>query len=542
MTNLNKIVKSRDITLITKVCRVKAMVSLIVTYGCERWTIRKAERRKFDAFELWCWRKILRVPWTARRSNPFILQEIKPDCSLEGMILKAKLKYFGHIMRRGDTLEKMLIWGKVEGKKKRGRPSARWMHDILQDCIYINSSLHRRVWVKRQSTMTLIVAVVVALGLCVTSCYSDCSMQRNQMVPRGTKQTGCWKHGSMHPYFSKWKTTDCQECTCYKQGVECCSDDSVAIGYNPKICIAIKEDCVTKVVRKKDHSIKCPHKMIAQNTDSTDSSDSKDDSGKKDSDSDEGKVDLSDYLELLKLFDDPDDCEEKEKNKKSAEKGAEGKGQDNYGESKKNNVKENDRKTAERNGQESNRKNVNNNEKENNGKTAEKSVQEKSTKNAERKVEENHGNGVKNNVKENNHKTAERNVQESNRKNVNNNEKGHDGKTAEKSVQEKSTKNAERKVEENHGNGVKNNVKENNHKTAERNVQESNRKNVNNNEKGHDGKTAEKSVQEKNTKNAERKVQENHGNGVKNNVKKNDHKTEERHVQENYHKITKIIV
>ena len=132
MTNLSKIVKSRDITLTTKVRIVKAMVFPIVTYGCESWTMRKAERRKIDAFELWCWRKILKVCWTARRSNRSILQEIKPDCSLEGMILKAELKYFGHIMRRQDTLEKILMMGKVEGKRKRGRPRARWMDDILE--------------------------------------------------------------------------------------------------------------------------------------------------------------------------------------------------------------------------------------------------------------------------------------------------------------------------------------------------------------------------------------------------------------------------
>uniref|UniRef100_A0A803T5B0 ribonuclease H n=1 Tax=Anolis carolinensis TaxID=28377 RepID=A0A803T5B0_ANOCA len=132
MVNLDKILKSRDITLATKVRIVKAMVFPIVTYGCESWIIRKAERRKIDAFELWCWRKILRVPWTARRSNQSILQEIMPDCSLEGRILEAKLKYFGHIMRREESLEKIMMLGKMEGKRKRGRPRVRWMDGILE--------------------------------------------------------------------------------------------------------------------------------------------------------------------------------------------------------------------------------------------------------------------------------------------------------------------------------------------------------------------------------------------------------------------------
>uniref|UniRef100_A0A803TEG4 Reverse transcriptase domain-containing protein n=1 Tax=Anolis carolinensis TaxID=28377 RepID=A0A803TEG4_ANOCA len=132
MANLDKIVKSRDITLTTKVHIVKAMVFPIVTYGCESRIIRKHERRKIDAFELWCWRKILRVPWTARRSNQSILQEIMPDCSLEGRILEAKLKYFGHIMRRQESLEKIMMLGKMEGKRKRGRPRARWMDGILE--------------------------------------------------------------------------------------------------------------------------------------------------------------------------------------------------------------------------------------------------------------------------------------------------------------------------------------------------------------------------------------------------------------------------
>ena len=109
MTNLDSILKSRDITLSTKVRLVKAMVFLVVVYGCQSWTIRKAERQKIDAFELWCWRRLLRVPWTARKSNHFILKEISPGCSLEGLMLKLKFQYFGHLMRRADSLEKTLM-------------------------------------------------------------------------------------------------------------------------------------------------------------------------------------------------------------------------------------------------------------------------------------------------------------------------------------------------------------------------------------------------------------------------------------------------
>ena len=118
MTNLDSILKSRDITLPTKVCLVKAMVFPVVMYGCESWTINKDELRRIDAFELWCWRRLLRVPWTERRSNQSILKEIIPGCSLEGLMLKLKLQYFGHLMRRIDSLEKTLMLGKIEGGRK----------------------------------------------------------------------------------------------------------------------------------------------------------------------------------------------------------------------------------------------------------------------------------------------------------------------------------------------------------------------------------------------------------------------------------------
>ena len=120
MTNLDSIFKSRDITLLTKVCLVKAMVFPVVMYGCESWTIKKAERRRIDGFELWCWRRLLRVPWTARRSNQSILKEISPEYSLEGLMLKLKLQYFGHLMQRADSLEKTLMLGMIEGGRRRG--------------------------------------------------------------------------------------------------------------------------------------------------------------------------------------------------------------------------------------------------------------------------------------------------------------------------------------------------------------------------------------------------------------------------------------
>ena len=120
MSNLDSILKSRDITLSTKVRLVKAMVFPLVMYGCESWTIKKTEHERIDAFELWCWRRLLRVPWTARRSNQSILRELSPGCSLEGLMLKLKLQYFGHLMRRADSLEKILMLGKIEGRRRRG--------------------------------------------------------------------------------------------------------------------------------------------------------------------------------------------------------------------------------------------------------------------------------------------------------------------------------------------------------------------------------------------------------------------------------------
>ena len=128
MTNLESIFKSRDITLPTKVCVVKAMVFPVVMYGCESWTIKKTEHRRIDAFELWCWRRLLRVPWTTRRSNQSILKEISPGCSLEGLVLKLKLQYFSHLMRRADSFEKTLMMGKIEGTTED--EMAGWHHRL----------------------------------------------------------------------------------------------------------------------------------------------------------------------------------------------------------------------------------------------------------------------------------------------------------------------------------------------------------------------------------------------------------------------------
>ena len=130
MTNLDNIFKSRDITLPTKVHLVKPMVFPVVMYGCESWTVKKAERQRIDAFELWCWRRLLRVPWTARSSNQSILKEISPECYLEGLMLKLKLQYFGHLMRRVDSLEKTLMLGWIGGRRRRGRQRMRWLDGV----------------------------------------------------------------------------------------------------------------------------------------------------------------------------------------------------------------------------------------------------------------------------------------------------------------------------------------------------------------------------------------------------------------------------